>query len=389
MGGGTQVSTSESAPWKGQQKYLLKGFDKAESMFNKIPEYYPDETLAGFDPTQIMAQNAIQGYITGPRALGMQQNAENVLASMGGASSQAMGYGAGLARNLSPGQYGGLTPFNQGQYANLMAGNVPRGPGTPYGEMESALTQGVMGNLKENILPGIRQQQVGYQPGGSSRGNLVQNQAIAKAVKSGLTQPLAQMYSDAYQTAQGMRLPAAQMGIGQQQYGMGYGLQGGQLGQAALSQYPGVMQAPLGMYGALGGVGASRRAMTQAGIDRNMARYQYEATAPQQALANYMNMVQGNYGGQTTQTTPGPTGMQNMSSAIGMIGTLAALSDARLKENIEQIGTHKGLGIGIYKYNFPWSPKTEVGVMAQEVEKVKPEAVIEVGGVKAVDYGKL
>ena len=50
--GSTQVSTSSTAPWKGQQKYLLKGFDKAESVFNTIPEYYPGETVAGFDPMQ-------------------------------------------------------------------------------------------------------------------------------------------------------------------------------------------------------------------------------------------------------------------------------------------------------------------------------------------------
>lgn len=354
MGGGsTKVSTSESAPWKGQQKYLLKGFNKAETAFNKMPDYYPDESLAGFDPLQTMAQNAIEGYVTGPRSLGMQQGAQD-----------------SLMRSMT-----GYTGFTPGQTANLMAGYVPRGPGTPYGEMEHALSQGVIGNLQQNILPGLRTQQVQYQPGGSSRGNLVQNQAISKAVKSGLTQPLAEMYGNAYQTAQGMRLPTAQLGIGQQQFGQ--------------QQYPTISQAPLAMYSALGDVGAARRAMSQAVIDRDMARHQYLATAPQQALANYMNMVQGNYGGQSIQTTPGPSGMQNLSSAVGMIGTLASLSDARLKENVERVGTHQGLGIGIYKYNFPWSPKTEVGVMAQEVEKVKPEAVIEVGGVKAVDYGKL
>ena len=353
MGGGTQTSTTKRAPWKGQQKYLLKGFKKAEDMFNKMPEYYPDETLAGFDPTQTMAQNAIQGYTTGPRALGMQQGAEGA-----------------LSRSLH-----GYTGFTPGQTADLMAGNVRTGPGTPYGAMENALTQGVMSNLKGEILPGIRQQTMTYQPGGGSRGNLVQNKAIASAVKSGLTQPLAEMYGDAYTQAQGMRLPTAQMGIGQQQFGQ--------------QQNPTTMQAPLAMYSALGDVGAARRAMTQSQIDRNMARYQYEATAPQQALANYMNMVQGNYGGQSTQTVPGPTGLQNLSSAVGILGTIASISDGRLKENIERVGTLKGLGIGLYKYNFPWSPKTEIGVMAQEVEKVKPEAVVEVGGVKAVDYGKL
>ena len=58
--------------------------------------------------------------------------------------------------------------------------------------------------------------------------------------------------------------------------------------------------------------------MTQSGIDRNMARYQYEATAPQQALANYMNMIGGNYGGTSTQTSP--------VDAMGTLGGLAQIA---------------------------------------------------------------
>lgn len=71
----------------------------------------------------------------------------------------------------------------------------------------------------------------------------------------------------------------------------------------------------------------------------------------------------------------------------GQIGGAAILSDRRLKSNIRRIGTHK-LGIGIYSYEIFGKPST--GVMADEVEKVKPEAVITgADGYKMVNYSML
>ena len=373
-GGGTQTSISLTEPWDEQKPYLTGGFKEAQRLYNKgAPDYYPGETLAGFDPMEKAAQQATLGYAMGPRAAGMQAGAEGSLMGTLRGGQAAQNWGGQLARPLTQGAYGSLTPYNQGQYADLLAGNVRRGPGTPYGEMENALTQGVMGNLQKNILPGIRQQQVMYQPGGSSRGALEQNKAVSAAVQSGLTKPLAQMYGDAYQTAQGMRMPMSQSIIGQQQYGQ--------------QMYPSIMSAPLNMYGAMGDVGAQKRAMTQAVIDRDMDRYQYQATAPQQQLANYMKMVTGNYGGTTTQTSPGPSGLDQAAKVVGIMGTIAGMSDARMKENIEFDGTWKGHNV--YTYNFKGSNTRSRGVMAQEIEITRPDAVMEIEGIKHVNYGIL
>lgn len=55
---------------------------------------------------------------------------------------------------------------------------------------------------------------------------------------------------------------------------------------------------------------------------------------------------------------------------------LAAGSDRRLKSNIVRIGTHE-LGFGIYEYDIDYEgQRHEIGVMADEVEKVIPQAVI-------------
>lgn len=68
-------------------------------------------------------------------------------------------------------------------------------------------------------------------------------------------------------------------------------------------------------------------------------------------------------------------------------GTFAKWSDRRLKSNIERIGTHP-LGIGIYSYTI--FGDSQIGVMADEVEMVMPEAVImHPNGFKMVDYAMI
>ena len=388
MGGGTKVSTTTSEPWEEQKPYLTGGFSEAKRLYEQgMPSYYQGETLADFTPGEQAAQQATMGYAMGPRAAGMQAGAEGSLMGTLRGGQAAQNWGGGLAGALGQSSYGALTPYNQGQYADLLAGRVDTGAGSPYAAMTNALQQGVTSNLQQNILPGIRSQQVQYQPGGSSRANLVQNQAIAKAVQSGLTKPLADMYSGAYQTAQGMRMPAAQMGVGQQQYGMGYGLQGMGAQQASMGQYPTIMGAPLGMYDAARGAGARGQAVNQELINQNMARYNYEANAPQQALANYMNTIGGNYGSSTTQTTPGPSGFSQMTSLLGAVAPLFAGSDVRIKENITPDGTWKGHNA--YQFNYIGDNVRRRGVMAQEVEETRPDAVVEFDGIKHVNYGAL
>ena len=240
-GGGTTVTKTE--PWDEQKPYLEAGFKKAGTLYDKYkgmgPAYYGGPTLAGFSPLEQDAQRSVAGYAMGPRAAMQQAAAEQ-----------------SLIQGLS--------------------GQVDT---AAYNPLASALSDKVQSQLTGSILPGIRESLVRYQPGGSSRGDLVQNKAIANAVTSGMTMPLAEAYGNAYNTAQQRAVSSGQM-------------------------YPDIMSAPLQMAGAVGGVGEQQRAMTQEQINRDMARDQYGKNAEQNALANYMNMVSGNYGGTQTQTAP-------------------------------------------------------------------------------------
>jgi hypothetical protein len=66
-----------------------------------------------------------------------------------------------------------------------------------------------------------------------------------------------------------------------------------------------------------------------------------------------------------------------------------ALSDIRLKRDIERVG-HLASGIALYRFRYLWSDDVFVGVMAQEVLRVAPEAVIrDPSGFMSVDYARL
>ncbi len=127
------------------------------------------------------------------------------------------------------------------------------------------------------------------------------------------------------------------------------------------------------------------------------------ANVPQQSTttgANYLGAAQSQ--GQWDQNMYNQgVGSQNAmmsglfglgSAGIGAYGAmkaapLVAASDRRLKSNIRRIGEHP-LGIGIYEYEI--FGERDVGVMADEVEQVMPEAVVvHPSGFKMVNYSML
>lgn len=75
-------------------------------------------------------------------------------------------------------------------------------------------------------------------------------------------------------------------------------------------------------------------------------------------------------------------------SMIGALGGLFSLSDERVKTDKEKIGETDD-GLGIYSYRMKGSPKTQIGLMAQEVKRKKPGAVRKrPDGLMEVNYGK-
>lgn len=65
-----------------------------------------------------------------------------------------------------------------------------------------------------------------------------------------------------------------------------------------------------------------------------------------------------------------------------------AMSDRRLKRDIKLVGKLAN-GIQLYSYEYVWGGGRKIGVMADEVEQVMPEAVMTIRGYKAVHYAML
>ena len=82
------------------------------------------------------------------------------------------------------------------------------------------------------------------------------------------------------------------------------------------------------------------------------------------------------------------TSRRGLKFAAGGCGCGQA-SDIRLKRDITQVGEVDS-GINLYRYRYLWSDTIYVGVMAQEVAAVKPDAVLRgADGYLRVDYARL
>ena len=68
--------------------------------------------------------------------------------------------------------------------------------------------------------------------------------------------------------------------------------------------------------------------------------------------------------------------LMNTVSTAGKIGVAFAASDRRFKENIKKVGKLDN-GLDVYLFNYKNDKTPRIGLIAQEVRKVKPEAVLE------------
>lgn len=81
-------------------------------------------------------------------------------------------------------------------------------------------------------------------------------------------------------------------------------------------------------------------------------------------------------------------GMQSLMGGLFGLGSAAIMSDVRLKTDIRRVGATDG-GLPIYTYRYRGRPEFHMGVMAQDVAEVMPQAVVPVGGFLAVNYEEI
>lgn len=107
-----------------------------------------------------------------------------------------------------------------------------------------------------------------------------------------------------------------------------------------------------------------------------------------QALNGGVRTASNGYGKSTTTQSGG---LLDSAMALGGLGLKAysTFSDIRLKEGIKRVGTTDD-GLGVYTYRYKGDPVPRMGVMAQEVAELRPDALgAAVGGMLTVNYGAL
>jgi hypothetical protein len=85
------------------------------------------------------------------------------------------------------------------------------------------------------------------------------------------------------------------------------------------------------------------------------------------------------------------TAISGTAQGAGTAAAAAAASDINVKENIKKIGEKNGYNWYefTYKKGLGLPEGRQEGVIAQEVELINPDAVIEINGIKHVDYSKI
>ena len=117
------------------------------------------------------------------------------------------------------------------------------------------------------------------------------------------------------------------------------------------------------------------------------------ANAPMDLFSRYASVI---YGVPQQSTTPNFAGTQGQNtSSSGWGGSVGWGSDINIKQNITKVG-HLENGLSLYSFEYKpeykstWGDGFRIGVMAQEVEKVNPEAVfMHKDGYKLVNYAAI
>ena len=174
------------------------------------------------------------------------------------------------------------------------------------------------------------------------------------------------------------RLAYDQMNQQDRQFGANYDYQQSQADMQNLMALLGYGQQMDQYNNSLLGVDQNR-AMALFGLIPGLTPTQVDVTGP---MSSYMQAQQAAYNRQG-QAANGLFG------ALGQLGAagIGLLSDRRAKTDISRVGTLDN-GLPVYLYRYKHGGPMHIGLMAQDVEKVNPEAVTEFGGIKAVNYAE-
>jgi hypothetical protein len=347
--------TNTSAPSPFIQPFLQQGENDLANYYTlnpTAPGYYPNSTIAPPSQATQNAQGAL--YARGANGSALQTQGNNFAASVLNPNYLDVGNDPNFQASLAA----GFQPQNQ-QFANVM-------------------------------VPGLRAQfeSSGRNLGGNDGGTV--DQALL-----GLTQGQANASAQAVEQAYQARM--------QNQFNV-------------LNNWiPTSQNMDYQNIGAMAQAGANTDAANQAAINAAKARYDYNAMAQPNYISDYLQRILAGYPGGTTSGSgsgtstgsgystfmpPNNPTASGIGAGLAGAGTIAQIlpflggggggmfSDERLKEDIRPVGKLRD-GQNVYAYRYKGDPRTQIGLLAQDVERVHPEAVTtHPSGYKMVDYGR-
>lgn len=355
-GGGVRTVTTQqsSGPWAGQQPYLSDAFQIARQNLTaeangSLPAYYPGSTVA---PRDQWTDYALRSSVARGMNAGMA-NGQAAEGALGAQATQLLNAGATvqpgyqtLAQTASGGMLGRNPEFN-----------------------------GMVQRAVEAARPGV-------DSAFAASGRLGSGNHMAAFSDAAMRTAGNLAYGD-YQQERGNQLNAANQLTQNNLAAMGLG--GQFANQASGNDWRNIQQ--------IGQVGNTLEGYDQQNISDQVARW--TANSPQAQLQRYLGLVQGNYGSEGTAQQPVTRpnmfmqGAGTLGSLAGGLGMLAmGLSDVRAKKDIRPVGKLDN-GLNVYAYRYKGDDTPQIGLLAQEVAAVKPEAVGHWGaGLLGVDYDK-
>lgn len=335
-------------PWEAQQPYLTKLFQQAGSLYDKGPmQYYPTSTVSPTTAAQTQGYQNTLNTAQGQQPIVGQQNS-NILDTLQG-------------KYLDP----NTNPYLAATYGKA-ADQVTRSYQTATAPQTSAAF-----SAAGRYGSGARNQQIDQN-----------NRALGTTLDN----------------------------LGTQIYGGNYAQERqNQLG--TMNNLGTMLQGAYTPSTAMVNTGGAQQQQNQQQLTDLVNRFNFNQQAPWQNLGLYQGAISGNYGQSGTTSTnstmmqptysnpagsifggllsagslAGQLGWNPFGAAAGAGAGLSLLSDERAKENIEPVGMSFN-GQNIYRFNYKGNPLPQIGLMAQEVEKTRPEAVTEIDGIKYVDY---
>ena len=340
------ATTAEAVIPEYQQQQQRALFGAASSLMNQPFVPYTGARVAGFNPDQLRQFQATRGLFE----TGMQYDPMSGLAGLAQAPTPSL-----LEADIGAYQ----SPYTQ-QVIDTTLGDIRREQDIAQRKaQESAIRAGAFGGSRSAIM------------------------------EAEATRPYVEQ---AARTAAGLReagfgraLGAAESDIERQMRGRQF--QAGLLG--------GMQAEQAARLGQLGQVGLQQQALQQRGLDVPYQEFQRALGYGGQQLGLLGQAMAPTTAGQTTQRETGTGDILGTAAQLAATYMMMPPSDERMKEDIKFVGKEKGHNI--YTWNWKdeakqmgWDKFPAIGVLAQEVMKYMPEAVMEdENGYYRVNYGVL